>query len=39
MSYEDAGVLVKSEVIFRDDMDGITLIPDLCTMSNCTVAP
>lgn len=37
--YADVGVLVNSEVIFRDDMDGITLIPDLCTISTCQVAP
>ena len=37
--YADAGVLVNNDVVFRDDMDGITLIPDLCTISTCHVAP
>lgn len=39
VGYADAGVLVNNDVVFRDDLDGITLIPDLCTISSCTVAP
>jgi len=39
VGYADVGVLVNGDVVFRDDMDGITLIPDLCTITSCNVAP
>ena len=39
VGYEDVGVLVNDDVVFRDDAEGITLIPDLCNLFSCMVAP
>lgn len=33
------GVVVQGDTIFRDDADGITLTPDLCTVSSCYLQP
>jgi|SRR6185369_16578625 len=36
-NYASVGVIVNDDVIFRADQDGITLIPELCQLTSCTV--
>jgi hypothetical protein len=36
-NYASVGVIVNDDVIFRDDQEGTTLIPDLCNVTTCTV--